>query len=232
MISESAIQTMLGGYKTEDPYPHIVIDNFLKEESLGPVLESLRELQPGHSWSTFWNNPIDNCTYQKYAFNTGFNQTLKNLFTELSSDSFIDAIEKLTGITGIIRNETELAGAGVHKILNGGYLAMHTDFNSIDNPTHGKLERRLNLLIYMNPDWKEEYNGHLNIGYKHSVSPILNRCVIFNTTSKSWHGHPVALSVPDGMCRQSIAFYYYTKNVNGATDFEGRELSSGTTWRV
>ena len=82
MISESAIQTLLGGYKTEDPYPHIVVDNFLKEESLGPILESLRELQPGHSWSTFWNNPIDNCTYQKYAFNSGFNQTLKDLFTE------------------------------------------------------------------------------------------------------------------------------------------------------
>jgi len=109
---------------------------------------------------------------------------------------------------------------------------MHTDFNSIDNPKYGKLDRRLNLLIYMNPDWKEEYNGHLNIGYKHSVSPILNRCVIFNTSSKSWHGHPVPLNVPDGRCRQSIAFYYYTKNVNGVTDFEGRELSDRTTWRV
>lgn len=231
MIRTESIQVMEEGYQTEDPFPHIVIDNFIKPEYLPQLLADISEVNTQTTGYTYWNNPADKCTYQKYAFENGFPPTLKSLFEELASDQFIDKVEKLTGIQPLIRNDTTLAGAGVHRIHDGGYLSMHTDFNMIDNAKHGKLDRRLNLLIYMNPDWKDEYNGHLNIGYKHSVAPILNRCVIFNTSSKSWHGHPVPLKLPGGRFRESIAFYYYTKNINGDTDFEG-SVFRGTTWRV
>ena len=57
-----------------------------------------------------------------------------------------------------------------------------------------------------------------NVNYK--ISPLLNRCVIFNTTKTSLHGHPEPLNVPDNICRESIAIYYYTKNINNI-DFVG-----------
>ena len=87
----------------------------------------------------------------------------------------------------------------------------------------------------MNPEWKEEYNGHLYLCDKEKqlaikkIAPILNRCVIFNTSNKSIHGHPEILNTPNNICRQSIAIYYYTKNINGEKDFEGDNEHS-TIW--
>lgn len=135
-------------------------------------------------------------------------------------------LEKLTGITGIIRNDLKLKGAGVHRILKDGFLKVHTDFNTYESEKYGRLDRRINLLLYLNPNWKDEYNGHLllcdrfsqKINYK--IAPLLNRCVIFNTTKNSLHGHPDPLNIPDNICRESIAIYYYTKNINNI-DFEG-----------
>lgn len=54
----------------------------------------------------------------------------------------------------------------------------------------------------------------------------MNRCVIFNTSNKSVHGHPEKLNAP--IDRQSIAVYYYTKS-NGDLDFEGNTPHS-TIW--
>ena len=90
---------------------------------------------------------------------------------------------------------------------------MHVDFNI--HPITNQ-DRRINVLIYLNDNWEEEYNGQLDLwdtemGYlKKSVLPIINRVVIFNTTDNSWHGHPDPLACPETMSRKSLAFYYYT----------------------
>ena len=44
-----------------------------------------------------------------------------------------------------------------------------------------------------------------------SISPIFNRCVIFKTDKKSFHGHPTKLNLPSGVSRKSIAAYYFVK---------------------
>ena len=137
-------------------------------------------------------------------------------------------------------NDLSLKGAGIHRILNNGYLQFHTDFNTYyknnvkrDKKIH--LDRRINLLLYMNPEWKDEYNGHLMLCDKDKkqcvkkILPILNRCVIFNTTNRSIHGHPKPLNVPPGIERNSIAIYYYTKNDRDGVDFEGDKPHS-TIW--
>jgi hypothetical protein len=78
------------------------------------------------------------------------------------------------------------------------------------------LERRINVLIYLNDDWSEEYGGQLELWDRDmkeclkSVVPEANRCVIFNTTSTSNHGNPAKVDHPDGRSRKSIALYYYT----------------------
>ena len=83
-----------------------------------------------------------------------------------------------------------------------------------------KFHRRLNVLVYMNKDWKEEYEGHLELwdlsnGKKELLgkyAPTFNRCVIFETNEISFHGHPKQLKTPDNINRKSIATYYYTKS--------------------
>jgi len=202
-------------FETE-PFKHVVIDNFLKEEYLEKILQDMDELTIDKSYY-YGDENIEN---QKFAFNNGFNETLQDLFKELNCDEFINFLEIKTCIRGIIRNNLELSGAGVHKVFNNGFLCMHTDFEGYNDDKFGLLDRRLNLLLYMNKDWKNEYFGDLCLYDKitskivKKISPILNRCVIFFTPGNI-HGHPKPLNIPDNISRQSITTYYYTKNTTG-----------------
>jgi len=223
MITDTTKEVMTNGYKHSYPFNFAVIDNFFCEEQINKSLEDVRKLDILKADYKFYESWWE---LNKYAFQNNLGENLDNVFKYLTSDEFIDYLEKLTGITGIIRNDLKLKGAGVHRILKDGFLKVHTDFNTYDSDKHGRLDRRINLLLYLNPDWKEEYNGHLllcdihkqQVNYK--IAPLLNRCVIFNTTKTSLHGHPEPLNVPDNICRESIAVYYYTKN-NNNIDFEG-----------
>ena len=101
----------------------------------------------------------------------------------------------------------------MHEIKKGGLLKIHSDFNKHPNL---KLDRRLNVLIYLNKNWKEEYGGHLEFWDKEmkycktKILPIFNRMVVFSTTDFSNHGHPDPLNCPDLVSRKSIATYYYS----------------------
>jgi Rps23 Pro-64 3,4-dihydroxylase Tpa1-like proline 4-hydroxylase len=215
------------------PFSHTIIDNFFQNNKLDNILCNINNLKDEDANSKFIN-PNSPYEFNKYAFSENYGNYLKKIFTELNSDDFIKKIEDITGIKDIIKNDINLIGAGIHRIKNGGYLQLHTDFNSYHNQ-YGKLDRRINLIIYMNPEWKEEYNGMLCLCDKEEnkcikkILPILNRCVIFNTSNKSIHGHPEKLNVPDNISRNSIAVYYYTKNNNGIYDFEG-DTEHCTIW--
>lgn len=101
-------------------------------------------------------------------------------------------------------------GGGLHEIGIGGRLNMHVDFNR--HPSG--LVRCLNLLIYLNLQWKKEWNGALELGERRDthIYPLGGRVVIFETTPDSWHGHPLPLACPQGVSRRSMALYYYTRS--------------------
>jgi 2OG-Fe(II) oxygenase superfamily len=113
-----------------------------------------------------------------------------------------------------------LDGGGLHMVGTGGRLNVHVDFS---HHPRTKLNRRLNLLLYLNRDWKLEYHGELEFWDKDltkalsRISPVFNRCVIFSTTRHSFHGHPVPLDLPPDTYRRSIALYYFSP---GRTDQE------------
>ena len=174
--------------------------------------------------------------FNKFAFeNHPKGSYVSDIFSELTSYPFVRKIEEITGISKLVTNVTKLRGAGIHRINNGGFLNLHTDFNSYNHSELGKLDRRVNLLIYLNEEWRDTYNGHFWICDKKQmrvikkIAPLSNRCVIFLTSKKSIHGHPIPLTVPNNIRRQSVAIYYYTKNTNGLVDFEGDEEHS-TLW--
>ena len=123
----------------------------------------------------------------------------------------------MTGIQDLI-SDPYFRGGGLHNISRGGKLGVHIDFNK-----HQKynLDRRLNLLLYLNKDWEEEFGGHIELwdsGMKQCIKkilPIFNRMVIFNTTETSFHGHPEPLNCPADRSRKSLALYYYTIGQHG-----------------
>jgi hypothetical protein len=78
------------------------------------------------------------------------------------------------------------------------------------------LDRRVNLLIYLNEDWQDAYGGHFELWETDmsrpvvKIAPLFNRIAMFSTTGVSWHGHPDPLTCPDNRSRKSIALYYYS----------------------
>lgn len=202
-------------YGNAVPFPHAIMDNFLPEAALSSVARSFPQPEEIKWYES------DNPRQRKLAVEdeTLIEANARWLLYQLNSSVFLRFLESLTGIQGLIA-DPYFTGGGLHQIERGGYLKIHADFNR-----HPKfaLDRRLNLLLYLNEEWKEEYGGHLELwdsSVSHCVSrvaPIFNRCVIFNTTDISFHGHPEPLACPEGVTRKSLALYYYS---NGRPDTE------------
>jgi hypothetical protein len=138
-------------------------------------------------------------------------------FLEVNSPEFCRYMEEVTGIAPITADPT-LAGGGLHEIRRGGYLRVHTDFNF--HPAT-QLNRRLNLLLYLNPEWKDEWNGHIELWNEEisrpylRLAPLSNRALLFETTETSYHGHPAPLATPPDVYRRSMATYYYAEWPDG-----------------
>ena len=238
-INENLLsKTTNDNYMNNFPFPHCVIDGLLNSDTLFRVLKEVDKLKLNDATFKFAN---PNCPYEynKYTYDISKIPQLKDIFDYLNGSEFLAELSRITGIKDIIANmKGGIKGSGVHIIKKGGYLGIHTDFNTHTHGVYGSLDRRINILIYLNPDWKPEYGGHLllrqpnkdpNIKNQIKILPILNRCVIFSTTKNSWHGHEEPLTSPHGIHRRSIANYYYTKNNNGKKDFEG-DPPHNTRW--
>lgn len=224
------------GYMAASPFPHIAIDNFFPPE----ILERCLAEFPSSVGSDGGQFDRDQERFKSQFNPDEMSPWLRNLFYGFNSRPFMQVLQNITGIKGLIPDPYFL-GAGFHEIGQGGHLSVHADFNH-HKPMN--LERRINVLIYLNKDWREEYGGSLELwsdGMKEcvrTVTPEFNRCVIFNTTSESWHGNPAPINHPAGVNRRSIALYYYTSTWSAAkrdhtTQFKVRPgTGDKTDWRV
>lgn len=220
-------------YQANTPFPHVVVDNFLSKDSLKIVLDAIPE--PDLSKQKRDNSAKTQGGMKAQHGKVGLNDegklnpVMRQLFWELNSQGFLRFLQRLTDIDGLLPDPT-LRGGGVHQTKRGGLLRVHADFNK--HPVYN-LDRRINFILYLNPDWKEEYGGHLELWDRDvtecqsRVLPILNRCVIFNTSSWSFHGHPHPLTCPDDMYRRSIAMYYYS---NGRPASDDSDEKHATIW--
>lgn len=205
----------LEGFVFDDkPFRHWVCDNFLDTELAFKLYTFFPHTK--QDWYKY-----ENVFEKKRATDrlTQMPDLHVSLLTLLNSHVFIEYLEKMTGIEGIIPDPW-FRGGGLHQIHTGGKLDVHADFNW---HTHLKLDRRLNALLYLNYGWQEEWGGHLELWRTDmtecvkKISPAFNRMVIFETTDSSYHGHPEPLQCPDHVTRKSMAWYFYT---NGRPESE------------
>jgi hypothetical protein len=195
-------------YRLADPFPHIVLDNVLPEEALDGVLTEFPSVydRVWRQYKTFHEAKLETQGEDKLGVFTNL------LLYQFNSPPFLQFLETLTGIDSLIP-DPYFFGGGLHQIPKGGKLGIHADYNKHDRL---QLDRRLNVLIYLNKDWQEEYGGHLELWNTsmskcvHKILPIYNRMVIFTITDWAFHGHPEPLTCPDDLTRKSIALYYFT----------------------
>jgi Rps23 Pro-64 3,4-dihydroxylase Tpa1-like proline 4-hydroxylase len=197
-------------YLNGEPFPNIVFDNFFNEEMLSQVLADFPDLSKKADIISY-----DNHNEKKLAAKgeTHFSDNTKAFIHFLNSQPVLEFLQEITGIKETLMPDPYLVGGGYHEIKPGGLLKVHADFNKHEMTM---LDRRINLLVYLNKDWDESYGGNFELwdrdmtrSYK-KVLPIFNRVAIFSTTDFSYHGHPDALSCPPDRSRKSIALYYYS----------------------
>ena len=196
------------------PYAHLILDNFLEPA----FCEALRQEFP----------PFDEKAARNEMGNTGRKAVVSGIaalgpayrkFDHLmGSREFLGWVTAATGIPALLY-DPEYVGGGTHENLHGQELDFHVDFNY--HPSRF-LHRRLNLIVFLNPEWEEAWGGCLELRHDPWVEeeasavrirPLLNRAVLFETTETSWHGFS-RICLPEGrehLSRRSLAVYFYTK---------------------
>lgn len=195
-------------YRSNKPFPHIVIDDFLPPHVLEVVVRDYPAPED-LPWIRF-----DNREEKKLAFNQvdKLPASIRDVLHFMNSPSMLAFLERMTGISDLMP-DPHFVGGGLHQIRRGGHLGVHVDFNKYKR---FDLDRRLNMLIYLNKDWPESFGGQLELWNddmtrcEKRVLPVFNRCVVFSTSEGSYHGHPDPLTCPDNRARRSLATYYYT----------------------
>jgi hypothetical protein len=219
--SREAGKALAERYRNAAPFPHIAVDDLLPADFLRSLLDGF----PDSSGKTYFDRDQERLKFQ-FPPPEIPGHRLRNLVMELNSPAILRFLEEMTGISGLIA-DPYYEGGGCHETKSGGHLGVHADFNLHRGMN---VERRLNLLVYLNDDWPESYGGELELWDQEMkacevrVLPTIGRAVVFNTSLDSFHGQPDPVRCPPDRSRRSIATYYYT-----ASDEDIRALPNRTT---
>jgi hypothetical protein len=203
------------GFQSAHPFPHIVLDDFFQVETAERLATEFPEDD-----NPFWYS-YDNPLERKLACNRFecFPESIGEALRVLNAPETVEVFSQLSGIGGL-SSDPGLHGGGMHCTRRGGKLDVHLDYSI--HPLLG-LERRLNLIVYLNRQWEEDWGGQLEFweqdmsGCAVRVTPMFNRAVLFSTGDSSYHGHPEPLNCPEGSTRKSLAVYYLTQPRTGAS---------------
>lgn len=199
-------------FAAAQPFPHIVIDDFLDPDFAASVAAAYPTFEEAQAQG-FEFNFVQERRKIQISDSARFPAPIAQLNEALAATPFLEDLEYITGIPSL-KADPLLGGGGMHVTGSGGRLDVHVDFNF--NETMN-VHRRLNILIYLNPKWDSNWGGQVELWDRdvrtchQSILPQLNRCVLFETSDISFHGvQPVSDSAP--FPRQSFAAYYYTKD--------------------
>jgi hypothetical protein len=211
-------------YAAARPFPHMVFDQVLPPD----VFDRAATEFPGVR-DEFWKAYLHvNETKYSNTVPESWGPTLKAVAKELCSERFVAFLQDLTGIEDLMA-DWSMDGGGLHQTLRGGHLNIHADFST--HHTHENWARRVNILLYLNKEWHDEWGGKLELwdpemtACQDRVTPAGNRMLVFTTSLDSFHGHPDGLTCPDDVARRSLALYYFTEEAKvprRSTNYQAR----------
>lgn len=192
------------------PYPHTVFDDFLPAALARRLHAAIPRPRRNGKWDHYSAAGFE----EKWALSDdrSLPAVFRALSLEMNSSSFVRFLETLTGIEHLLP-DPHLFGGGIHLVPHGGVLQVHSDFNWSESLL---AHRRVNVFLYLNPSWRDEWGGALELWDTQasravvSFAPRFNRLVVFNSRSDTFHGHPHPITSPPDEWRQSFAMYYYS----------------------
>ncbi len=221
-LAPDRVKALHEAFLAVKPFPHIVFEGLFSPRLLDMVYADFDRL----NWSD-WRR-FDNANEYKRgsAAKTRLGTASQLYFDTIYSGRFVDFLERVSGIEGLLTDPALYAG-GLHEIPTDGKFAMHVDFNQ-HSVTH--LDNRLVFITYLNKDWRPSYGGALELKDPEKEAPAVEivpefgRSILFYQSSKSLHGHPNPVAAPNGRPRRSAAAYFYS---NRRAD--GEDLNFHTT---
>ena len=209
----AAQESLSHAFATARPFRHVVIDGFLEPGFAARLVEDFPRFEERYA-----RNEMGEIGGKAVRMDVrDISDAYRELDRYLQSSEFLGYVSRITGIPDLLY-DPDYVGGGTHENRDGQSLAPHVDFNYHPRT---KWHRRLNLIVYLNPEWEESWGGNIefhsdpwNVAENQMtrVLPLLNRAVIFETTETSWHGFSPIRLPPDrrGLSRLSFAVYLYT----------------------
>lgn len=207
-LRDEAVRTLASEFGAARPFPHVLIPDVI---SVQPQ-DVLPFFPPSNSPQWFRYKDLYQAEKMTFGNVDSMSEPFGSMLQELSAAPFLEFLERLTGINGLMP-DPYLHGAGIHSSGPGGVMAPHTDTHL--NQRLG-IFKRVNVLIYLNPDWEESYGGCLEL-FDHqdlstparTIVPRWGTCVVFRTDARSVHGFSRPIVGPSRV-RRAIVVYYYT----------------------
>lgn len=212
LLRDWSIEELAQAFQQAQPFRHVVIDHFLADDFCTALLNEFPAFDPKQALNEMGliggKAVVDRLPEIGPAY--------RQFDALIQSPDFLSKIATITGIPGLLY-DPHYFGGGTHENRHGQDLDIHVDFNyHPKDQTH----RRLNLIVFLNPVWESGWGGCLELhrdpwgppadDLTVSVVPLLNRCVIFETTETSWHGFR-RIQLPDpSLSRRSLAIYFYS----------------------
>lgn len=230
MINLDALKNAAAKWQEAKPFPHFHVDNFF-ELNIAKQLEADIPDFDSNVWHEY-GNAIE---VKKVCNNWNvFPSVTYRVLSYLNSSEFVSLLSRTLFGDNILSSDFGLNGGGWHIHSKGGKLNTHLDYS-----LHPKtmLQRKLNIIVYLNSGWEESWGGALGLWGNNSdkapgplvkqITPVFNRAVIFDTTCNSWHGLPDPIDCPNDQFRKSLAVYYLTSPSHGV-DARGKALFAPT----
>jgi hypothetical protein len=200
-------------FREAQPYQHIHLKEFLEPDLAADMAAEFPDMATD-AWTRYKHQNENKLGLAKREL---FPPLLGEAVDELNSEAFVDWLSELTGIDGLLADDM-LEGGGLHQSGTGGFLNVHTDFSN--HHYHKHWRRQVNLILYLNPNWEEQWGGALELWDREmrrcvvKIPPLFNEALLFRTDDISYHGFPDPLRCPESESRKSLALYYYTSEVN------------------
>ena len=205
----SQLPSLRRQFRSSQPYPHVHLKQFLEPEIATDMAREFPDMATD-AWTRYKHQNENKLGLAKRSL---FPPLLGAVVDELNSEAFVHWLSQLTGIPSLLADES-LEGGGLHQSGRGGFLNVHTDFSN--HHYHKHWRRRVNLILYLNPNWEEQWGGAIELWDREvrkcvvKIPPLFNEALIFRTDEISYHGFPEPLRCPDVESRKSLALYYYT----------------------
>ena len=150
-----SLDTFVDQFRSAQPFPHIVLDDFLEEDVFVQICRSRiqAKIEKG---GKYFHSKVEKKKW--ISLNCNLRKPIADVLHELNSVSWINNLTRLSHIELITTKTDNKMLANYHEMEPGGYLGPHVDHSS--DPISG-MPHVLNIILFLSDKLKNNLNSTL-----------------------------------------------------------------------